>query len=165
MNIEVGTDGFVGYAGRHWRAALGWGGIGIKNREGDGITPVGIWALGRVFWRTDRLNEPQSILKTVPIAPDWGWCDDPAHEDYNRLITLPHPAHYEKMWREDGLYDVVVELIFNTNPIVANKGSAVFLHIAKPDYDPTEGCVALARADLLELLSLYQENSALHIFA
>ncbi len=162
-HIEVTATGLVRCTGHAWRAALGRGGVGCKKREGDGITPVGTWALGRAFWRADRLKVPRTGLETVAIKADWGWCDDPAHTDYNHLITLPHPARHEKLWREDTLYDVVIELSFNVNPVVPHKGSAIFLHVAQADYAPTQGCIALAYTDLLDLLKLCHKKSTLTV--
>lgn len=138
MRILIDPDGFVLCGAHRWRCALGRGDVGVKNAEGDGVTPIGTHRLGRVFWRADRLNAPQTALSCTPISPNMGWCDDPASPDYNRLISLPNDASHEKMWRDDGLYDLVVEVLFNTDPIVPGKGSAIFIHVAKPDYSPTE---------------------------
>lgn len=167
MRITVDPQGFVTAAAasgrRTWRAALGRGGITTDKREGDGATPAGLWHLGRVFYRPDRLDAPETGLPTVALQPDWGWCDDPDHPDYNTRVTLPHPARHEDMWREDGLYDVVVEVHYNTSPIVPGGGSAIFLHVAKPDYSPTEGCIALKLDDLLDLLRKCNEEAALDV--
>src|SRR6185312_8513924 len=88
-----------------------------------------------------------------PIAPQDGWCDDPADTVYNRPVHLPYRARAERLWREDGIYDLIVPLGYNDAPAVPGLGSAIFLHVARPDFGPTEGCVALARADLLALLA------------
>jgi L,D-peptidoglycan transpeptidase YkuD (ErfK/YbiS/YcfS/YnhG family) len=164
MNVQVESTGFVVFADHRLRCALGRGGLKIHKVEGDGATPVGTFALGRVFYRADRLNHPpQTGLQTIPITPDMGWCDDSNHIDYNQLITLPHPAHHECLWRDDGVYDAVVEILYNTNPIVAGRGSAIFMHVAKPDYTPTEGCIALNIQDLLVLLSLCNNGDLITI--
>ncbi|MBC7907817.1 MAG: L,D-transpeptidase family protein [Rhodospirillaceae bacterium] len=143
----------------HWngvqvRCALGRSGIVQEKREGDGGTPVGCWALRRVMYRPDRVAPPQTALPVTALQPHDGWCDDPAHPDYNRPTRLPHPASCESMWREDQLYDVVVVLAHNDEPPVPGLGSAIFLHVAKPGWQPTEGCVALALPDLLALLAV-----------
>lgn len=161
MRIVVDPQGWVRAQDHCWRAALGRGGVGRKAQEGDGVTPSGQWRLGRVFWREDRLAMPQTALACAPIHADMGWCDDVEHGDYNQLITLPHPAHHEQLWREDRLYDVVVEILFNTNPVEPGRGSAIFLHVAKADYAPTEGCIALKLEDLIELLRLANEKALL----
>ena len=145
------------------RCALGRGGIGIKSGEGDGITPIGSWPLRRLFYRPDRLDRPVTQLKSDPIQPDDGWCDAPEDPKYNRLVTLPYPASCETMWREDALYDLVVVLGHNDDPVVAGAGSAIFMHLARPGYTPTEGCVALARQDLLHLLTQCGPDSIIRI--
>lgn len=164
MHVQVVTTGFVVFADHQLRCALGRGGLKIHKMEGDGATPVGTFALGRVFYRADRLKHPpQTGLQTIPITPDMGWCDDPNHADYNQLIALPHPARHERLWRDDGVYDVVVEVLYNTDPIVAGRGSAIFIHVAKPDYTPTEGCIALNMHELLVLLSLCNKGDLITI--
>lgn len=139
---------------RHGTAVcrLGRNGVRGVKREGDGATPAGRFPLRRVLWRADRLATPVTALPVAPIAPSDGWCDDPAAPEYNRPVTLPHPARHETMWRADGRYDVVVVIGHNDAPVVPGAGSAVFIHVADPDGGPTAGCVALALDDLLRLL-------------
>lgn len=139
---------------RAWRCALGKGGIRADKREGDGATPVGLLPLRRLLYRADRVARPAAAVPAEPMAPDDGWCDDPTHRDYNHQIRLPHPARHERLWREDALYDVVGVLGWNDAPVERGRGSAIFLHLARPDYGPTEGCVALAPRDLSELLAM-----------
>ena len=134
------------------RAAIGPAGIAVKGGEGDGITPRGRFAVREIFYRADRLAAPRLSLPLRAIAPDDGWCDAPRDPNYNRLVKLPYPASAEQMWRDDHLYDLVVVLGYNDDPVVPGKGSAIFLHLAKPDYAPTQGCVALTYADLLAAL-------------
>ena len=134
------------------RCALGRGGIVGEKREGDGATPAGNFPLRVVFYRADRLPAPEAGLPVKSIWETDGWCDDPESADYNRLVDLPHPARHEFLWRDDGLYDLVVVIGYNDDPPIPGRGSAIFLHLAKPDLAPTEGCVALAREDLLALL-------------
>ncbi|MBC7953279.1 MAG: L,D-transpeptidase family protein [Rhodospirillaceae bacterium] len=144
------------WGGTQMRCALGRSGIVHDKREGDGGTPVGCWVLRRVMYRADRVAAPETALPVTPLQPHDGWCDDPAHPDYNRPTRLPHPASCEAMWRADELYDVVVVLGHNDDPPVPGLGSAIFLHVAAPGWQPTEGCVALARPDLLALLAVVQ---------
>ncbi len=136
------------------RCALGRGGVveAEAKREGDGATPLGVWPLRRVLYRPDRVAAPETALPVAPIGPDDGWSDDPADPAYNRPVTHPHPFSAERLWREDELYDVVVVLAHNDDPPVPGAGSAIFLHCAKPDLPPTEGCVALPRDELLAIL-------------
>ncbi len=152
MDIRVTPpDGLV-FDGRRCRCAIGRDGVSGDKREGDGATPAGRFALRRVFYRADRLTPPKTALPRRALAADDGWCDDPNHADYNRLVRLPHAAGHEDLWRDDGVYDVIVELGFNDDPVTPDLGSAIFLHVARHDYEPTEGCVALALDDLLALL-------------
>ena len=164
MNVQIDPKGFVLFGDQKFRCALGRGGVRDAKHEGDGATPVGKFPLGRVFYRPDRLKgPPDTHLDTLPITQKLGWCDDPDHSDYNKLITLPHPARHEKLWRDDRVYDVVVEILFNTDPAMPHRGSAIFMHVAKPDFSPTEGCIALALGDLLGLLRFCNKNDAIII--
>lgn len=154
MIARVTPDGLIRLAGQVWRCALGRGGIRADKREGDGATPAALMPLRRVLYRADRLAPPAGCRVPVePIAPTDGWCDDPAHPDYNRRIALPHPARHERLWREDALYDILGVLGWNDEPVQRGRGSAIFLHLARPDYAPTEGCIALAERDLRALLA------------
>ena len=118
----------------------------------------------RALWRPDRWpSAPATRLPLLPLARDDGWCDDPADPDYNRPIRLPHPARHERMWRDDALYDLVLVIGHNDDPPVPGLGSAIFVHVARPDFGPTEGCVALARADLAALAARLAPDDALTI--
>lgn len=150
---RVTPDGLLRFRGETLRCALGAGGIRADKAEGDGATPTGLLPIRRILWRADRGPRPATILPAEPIAPDDGWCDDPGHPDYNRPVRLPHPARHERLWREDAVYDVIGVLGWNDAPVVRGRGSAIFLHVARPDFAPTEGCVALPEADLRRLLA------------
>jgi L,D-peptidoglycan transpeptidase YkuD (ErfK/YbiS/YcfS/YnhG family) len=126
--------------------------VSIEKQEGDGATPAGVLSLRRIFYRADRVSPPRSPMPIEPIAQTDGWCDDPSHRDYNRFVHLPHDALHEELWRQDAVYDVIAVLGWNDRPVVRGRGSAIFLHVARPDYAPTEGCVALALPDLLRIL-------------
>jgi L,D-peptidoglycan transpeptidase YkuD (ErfK/YbiS/YcfS/YnhG family) len=132
--------------------ALGRGGILANKREGDGATPRGRFRLKRLWWRADRGPRPRSLLPVRRIAPDDGWCEDPADRRYNRAIKVPAGRPGDRLRREDHLYDFIVEIDHNTHPRVAGRGSAVFIHVAKPGLAPTAGCVAMPRARLRRLL-------------
>lgn len=149
----VQRDGTVSFQGRVFRASLGRGGIRRDKQEGDGGTPSGALPLRRVLYRADRVARPDCAVPVEPLAPDDGWCDDPVHPDYNRMIRLPHPARHEALWRDDGVYDIIGVLGWNDQPAIRDRGSAIFLHVARPDFAPTEGCVALALPDLRYLLA------------
>lgn len=135
-----------------WRCAIGRGGVGADKREGDGVTPTGRWLLRRVLYRPDRVPPPETALPSAALSPQDGWCDDPAHEDYNRPVRLPFDASHEALWRDDEIYDVIVIPAYNDDPPVPGAGSAIFLHVARPGYTPTAGCVALALGDLQTVL-------------
>ena len=145
------------------RCAVGRGGIGVKLREGDGITPAGRYLLRRVLYRPDRLKAPVTRLSLAPLQLQDGWCDAPADPHYNRQVRLPYPASAEALWRADALYDVIAVVGFNDDPVVPGKGSAIFLHVARPDYAPTEGCIALGLTDLLAALEHVKPGEAIGI--
>src|SRR3954470_10091279 len=131
--------------------ALGGSGATHDKREGDGASPVGRFRVLQAFYRADRLPRPRTLLPLTAIGPEDGWCDDPSDRRYNRPIRLPDPARHERMRREDGLYDVVLDLDFNRSPIHKGRGSAIFLHCAKPGLMPTEGCVAVGSQAIARL--------------
>jgi len=144
-------------------AACGRGGVRPDKREGDGASPLGTYKLVEAYYRPDRLAPPPTGLKLTALRPSDGWVDDPADPQYNRLVSLPYRARHETMWREDGLYDLVVLIGYNTDPPVAGRGSAIFLHVARPDFAPTEGCIAIGRDILAELLGLLGPGSTIAI--
>lgn len=137
--------------------ALGASGIRRDKREGDGATPRGTFRLLAGYWRADRLTRPATALPLIPLMPDMGWCDDPADPAYNRAVTLPYPGRHERLWRDDHVYDIVVVIDFNLDPVRRGAGSAIFLHLARPDFSPTEGCVAVSLDGMRRLLA--QVNS------
>lgn len=145
--------------------ALGRSGIASVKREGDGASPRGTFRLRAGFYRPDQFPaRPRSQLRLVPTHPQDGWCDDPSDRRYNQPIRLPAPGvSAEALWREDGLYDLVIDLDYNRGPIRPRHGSAIFLHVARPGYLPTEGCVALKRADLVRLLRRLGPRTRLRI--
>lgn len=153
MDIFVNPPASLSYKQKTLRCALGRCGVGVGKKERDGLTPVGRFPLRRVFYRPDRLERPLTTLPTQTLSPTDGWSDDAGDTAYNTLIKLPYSAGHERLWRHDGVYDVIIEVGYNDNPIVPGRGSAIFMHVAKPGYGPTEGCVALALNDLLQLLA------------
>jgi L,D-peptidoglycan transpeptidase YkuD (ErfK/YbiS/YcfS/YnhG family) len=158
MEAIVHPDGRLIWRGQTIRCALGKGGVRIDKEEGDGATPAGLLPIRRVLYRADRVPPPRCAFPIEPIAPTDGWCDDRSHREYNRFVTLPkdrgpQDARAEELWRRDGVYDVVAVLGWNDRPVEKGRGSAIFLHVARPDFAPTEGCVALALADLSRLLA------------
>jgi L,D-peptidoglycan transpeptidase YkuD (ErfK/YbiS/YcfS/YnhG family) len=145
------------------RAAVGRSGVVAQKIEGDGATPAGAFSLVGAFYRADRLPRPQTRLPLRPLAPTDAWVDDPADNNYNRLVSLPYPAHSEALWLDDAVYDLLVVIGYNMAPVVRGAGSAIFLHIARPDFSPTAGCIAIALAALIELMPLLGPSSSITI--
>ncbi len=133
--------------------ALGRGGIKANKREGDGATPRGCFRLKRLWWRADRHPRPVTMLPIRRIAPDDGWCEDPADRHYNRPVKVPPGSQADRLARIDPLYDFIIEIDHNTRPRVAGRGSAVFIHVARPGFAPTAGCVALTMPSLRRLIA------------
>jgi L,D-peptidoglycan transpeptidase YkuD (ErfK/YbiS/YcfS/YnhG family) len=164
MIFTAWSDGRFEIAGRWTRCALGRAGLvaAADKREGDGATPAGLWPMRRLLYRSDNVRPPTGLPAT-PIGRDDGWCDDPDDRMYNRPVGLPYQGRSERLWRDDHLYDLVVVLGHNDAPPVAGAGSCIFLHLARTDYGPTEGCVALARPDLEAVLGLAGPGAMLRV--
>ncbi len=170
MIFQARADGHIDLGGRSdgrlVRCALGKAGViaAADKREGDNKSPLGVWPIREILYRPDVYpNGPTTALPVRPIAPDDGWCDAPGDPAYNRPVKLPYPASAERLWRDDHVYDLIGILAHNDDPPVPGMGSAIFLHLAREDYAGTEGCVALARADLEALLALAQPGDAVGI--
>ena len=157
------TRGVLSVGGRTFHCALGKAGRRAQKREGDGATPRGTFRLEWVYYRPDRCPRPRTGLAVKPLASADGWCDAPADRNYNRPVCHPYPASAEDMWRPDGLYDVVVVLDCNRRPRVRGRGSAIFMHVARPGFTPTEGCIALRRPDLLRVLATLKTGARILI--
>ncbi|GAB4229149.1 MAG: L,D-transpeptidase [Methyloligellaceae bacterium] len=159
MNLRISRKpgqperGLLSFGEQRLACALGRSGIRALKREGDGATPAGCWLLRRVLYRPDRVTRPRTRLPVKAITPAMGWCDTPGDRNYNRAVRLPYPAGCEALWRDDRIYDILVILSHNERPRVRGHGSAVFLHLARPGYTPTEGCVALSEAALRRVLA------------
>ncbi|MBI1405032.1 MAG: L,D-transpeptidase family protein [Caulobacter sp.] len=159
------ADGRFLIDGQTVRCVLGKGGVvaAADKREGDGASPAGVWPIRRLLYRPDKAPPPRTGLPTHAIQPDEGWCDAPDHAAYNQRVRLPFDASHERLWRDDDLYDLVLVLGHNDDPVVPGAGSAIFLHLTRPDHGPTEGCVALDRPDLLTLLARARPGDAVEI--
>lgn len=141
------------------RAAIGRASVRALKREGDGGTPLGRFAIRQILYRADRRFRPLTPLPVHAITATDGWCDDPFDRNYNRLITLAAERSAEGLARDDPLYDLVLVLGYNDRPRVKGKGSAIFVHLARAGYPPTEGCIALSRRDLDALLAELRRGS------
>lgn len=169
MNIIVqttsfsATTGLLMIGGRRYDCTLGRGGVTLDKHEGDGATPIGTYPLRQLIYRADRHALPVTALPVEILTPDTGWCEDPAHPDYNKKIILPHDAVCDRMTRDDNLYDMTVVVGYNDAPVVAGKGSAIFMHLARPDFTPTAGCVGLRLEHLIDVLGFCAPDSHITI--
>jgi L,D-peptidoglycan transpeptidase YkuD (ErfK/YbiS/YcfS/YnhG family) len=143
--------------------ALGRGGSRLRKREGDGATPIGCWPIEVVLYRPDKVTRPRTMLPVQRIGRMDGWCDAPGDRNYNRPVRHPYQASAERLWRDDALYDLVVVLGHNQRPRLRGCGSAIFMHVARPGYLPTEGCIALERGHLLRVLERLGPGSILEV--
>ncbi len=153
MDLIVKNPTTALWGNARFRCAIGRNGIiaADAKREGDGTTPAGRWMMREAFYRADRLPQPVTVLPVRALGPDDGWCEAPEDPNYNKLVRHPY-AGIDRMWRDDHLYDVVVVLGYNDDPVKAGMGSAIFLHLARPDFSPSAGCVTLQLEDLLAVL-------------
>lgn len=149
------------WSGKIYGGTSGKGGIREDKKEGDGATPVGVFPLRQVFYRPDKVSPFPCALPLIPLTPMDGWCDDPADPKYNQFIKLPYPARHEHLWRDDHVYDIIVVLGYNDDPPIPGKGSAIFMHLIREDHSPTEGCIALKKEDLIEILTTISKETNL----
>lgn len=152
---ENPSRGQLWWRGRASPCALGKAGVlaATRKKEGDDASPAGVFPLTGLYYRADRLDLPETSLPALEITQEWGWCDDPACAAYNSAVQLPHQGSAETLWRDDHLYDLLVTFGHNQSPAIPPMGSAIFLHVARGDFLPTQGCVAVARNVLLEILA------------
>ena len=161
--IIVKKSGYLKYKKLKFRCALGKAGIKKKIMEGDNITPKGIFKIIKIYYRPDKIKEIKTLTKKIKIKKNMGWCDDPKSRSYNQQIKLPTKYSHEKLYRNDNLYDLIAVLNYNIDPIIKNKGSAIFLHIAKNSYQETKGCIALKKKHLIEIISKIKKNTKIKI--
>ena len=145
-----------------FKCSIGKKGLKSKKKEGDNCTPIGIFKIGKVYYRSDRIKKPETVLKTKKITKNIGWCDDPYNKKYNKEIVLDKKNKGEKFYRRDNTYDILIVIEYNTKKTKPFKGSAIFIHLTK-NYSPTEGCIALKKNDLLILLKIINKNSKIKI--
>ena len=151
MHILINKK-YLTYGQYKVKCAIGKRGIGLKKKEGDLITPIGQYKIKYILYRKDRIKKIQSKLRKIVIKRNMGWCDDPKSKNYNKLINLPFNYSYEKLFIKENAYDIILVLNYNMNPIKKNKGSAIFIHVAKKNYNKTQGCIAVKKSDLLKIL-------------
>jgi L,D-peptidoglycan transpeptidase YkuD (ErfK/YbiS/YcfS/YnhG family) len=161
--IIVKKKGSLEYKNFKSPCALGKAGIGKKRIEGDNITPKGNFRIVKIYYRKDRIKKINTKFKLIKIKKNMGWCSDPNSKNYNQQIKLPTRFKHEKLYRKDSIYDIILFINYNINPIEKNKGSAIFIHIAKKNYKPTAGCIALKKGDLIKLLGIIKRNTRIYI--
>jgi L,D-peptidoglycan transpeptidase YkuD (ErfK/YbiS/YcfS/YnhG family) len=162
MHILINKN-YLAYDDYKVKCALGKRGIGNKRREGDFITPKGKFKIKYILYRKDRIKRIQSKIKKIIIKKNMGWCNDPLSKDYNKLIKIPSEYNYEKLYKKDNVYDIILVLNYNMNPVVKNKGSAIFIHVTKANYKKTEGCVAIKKIHLLKIIKELKNNTKIKI--
>ena len=140
------------------KCSVGKRGIGQKRKEGDLITPKGKYKIKYIMYRKDRVKI-QSKIKKIIIKKEMGWCDDPNSGHYNQIIKLPSSYKYEKLYKKENIYDIIIVLNYNMDPTIKNKGSAIFIHVAKKNYKKTEGCIALKKTHLLKIAKDLKKNT------
>ena len=157
--IIINKSGYLKYKDLKFKCALGKAGVGKKKIEGDNITPKGNFKIIKIYYRKDRLKKLSSKFRLTVITKDMGWCDDPKSRKYNHPIKLPTKYSHEILYRRDNIYDLILVLNYNMKPTIKNKGSAIFIHVAKKNYKKTAGCVALKKADLVLLVKEINKNT------
>ena len=162
MHIYINNK-FISYNNYKAKCAVGKRGISIKKKEGDFITPKGTFKTREIFYRKDRVQNLITRLKKTVIRKNMGWCDDPKSKKYNKLIYFPFKHSAEKLYRRENIYDIILVLNFNMNPVKKNKGSAIFIHVAKKSFQPTQGCIALNKFELIKLVKSIKINTVVKI--
>ena len=163
MNIKL-KNKFIYIHEYRIKCAIGKRGITDKKVEGDNKTPAGVFRFNFLFYRKDRLKKIKSKLPKKIIKKNMGWCDDTRSKYYNKLIKFPFILSAEKLWLNENIYDILLVINYNTKPVIRKKGSAIFLHIAKKDYKPTRGCVAISKKDMKLLIGIINNKTKLKIY-
>ena len=163
MNIEL-KNKFLYFQKYKLRCSVGKRGISINKKEGDKKTPKGEFKFKYILYRKDRIFDLKTRLKKIVIKKRMGWCDDPNSNYYNKIINYPFKYSAEKLWRKDSIYDVIIVIDYNLNPVIKNKGSAIFLHIAKKKYQPTNGCIAVNKKNIRLITSTINKKTKLKIY-
>ena len=162
MHISINKK-YLFYKDYKAKCSIGKRGIGYKKKEGDLITPKGRYRIKYILYRKDKVKRILTKIKKIIIKKNMAWCDDPNSKRYNKLIKLPSSFSYEKLYRNDNVYDIILVLNYNMKPIIKHKGSAIFIHVSKSNYKKTEGCVALKKTHLLKILKQLKKNTLVKI--
>lgn len=161
--IRVFRSGFLTLNKSKYKCSFGKNGFTKNKKEGDLKTPIGTFKILDCYYRSDKILKPKTKLNCIKIQNNMGWCNDPRSKQYNKIIKLPYKYTYERLARKDCLYDILLVTSYNMKPIKKNLGSAIFIHIAKSRYKPTEGCIGLKKEDLLKLINQIKRNTKIKI--
>ena len=161
MHILINNN-YLTYNKLKFKCAIGKKGIGFKKKEGDLITPKGQFKIKYILYRNDRVKI-STKLKKKAIKKNMGWCNDPKSKQYNKLVKLPFIFNHEKLYKKENTYDIILVLNYNMDPIIRNRGSAIFIHVAKNNFIKTAGCVAIRKANLIKLIKKINPNSKVKI--
>lgn len=161
--IIINKSGYLKFKNLKFRCALGKSGIGEKKVEGDNLTPKGTYKIVKIYYRKDRIKKIRSKIRLFKIEKNFGWCDQPNSKYYNKLIKLPNKLSHERLFRKDKIYDIIIVLDYNINPTIRNKGSAIFIHLARKKFQSTKGCIALNKKNLLYLVEKISKNTKIKI--
>ena len=158
----VAKNGFLINQNQKFKCSIGYNGL-IKNKsEGDGCTPIGTFEINKILYRPDKINNNKFKIESEIIDHNDGWCDDVDSDLYNQKIRFPFKKSAEQLYRNDDLYDIICIINYNLNPIIRGRGSAIFLHVARDDYAPTQGCIAVRKDELLQIaLNLERDTTIL----
>ena len=146
-----------------FKCAIGLGGLTDNKLEGDHCTPIGEFKFDKIYYRADKLGKMGFSISSIEISNNDGWCDDPNNKLYNQFVKFPFESSAEKLYRTDDLYDIICVINYNTDPIIPGKGSAIFLHVCKDDFTPTEGCIAVEKKVLIEISKQITAESSIII--
>ena len=160
--LLVNKNKILIYNNKKYKCSIGLNGLTSNKVEGDKKTPIGTYSLGELFVRTDRIKNLKTKYKFIPIKKNMAWSDEPNDIEYNKLIETKN-YHKEALYRDDNIYNLILIINYNTNPVIPNKGSAIFLHVSTKDYKPTNGCIAINVNDFIEILALLDTHEKINI--
>ena len=162
MNIII-KNRLLLYRGYKLKCSIGKKGTTYSKKEGDLCSPKGLFSLGTLYYRKDRIKLPRCVLNKKIIKKNMGWCDDIRSIKYNKEIIFPYNYSAEKLYRKDQKYDLLFDIGYNTKPVIKKKGSAIFLHLCNKKYKPTKGCIAILKKDFLKILPMIKKKTKIFI--
>ena len=162
MNIKI-KNHLLLYKGYKLKCCIGKSGITSFKKEGDLATPKGTFGLGLLYYRKDRIKLLKCKIKKRVIKKNMGWCNDSRSKKYNKEINFPFKYRAEKLYRKNMIYDLLINIEYNSRPIIKKKGSAIFLHIANDKYGSTKGCIAISKKDFLKILPMIDKKTKISI--